>query len=85
MIDLSRRNPDVHLFEGSHVYLGASARHLPTVGVMDMHNLVHWFASNGSILAVLVTAGVAVLLICCLGCSNCPAREKDELFRRHGM
>ncbi|MGD0735130.1 MAG: hypothetical protein ABR976_08285 [Terracidiphilus sp.] len=50
-----------------------------------MHNLVHWLAMNGSMLAVLVTVGVAVLLVCCLGCSNCPAREKDDLFRRREL
>ena len=50
-----------------------------------MHNLVHWFEMNGSVLAVLVTVGVAVLLVCCLGCSNCPAREKDDLFRRRDL
>ena len=50
-----------------------------------MHNLVHWFATNGGIVAVLVTVGVAVLLVCCLGCSNCPPREKDDLFSRHEM
>jgi hypothetical protein len=85
MIDLIHRTTDVSLERALHVYSGASARHLLNVGVMDMHNLIHWLASNGSILAILVTAGVAVLLVCCLGCSNCPAREKDELFRRHGM
>ena len=50
-----------------------------------MHNLIHWFAANTSILAVLVTVGVAVLLVCCLSCSNCPSREKDALFRRHEL
>jgi hypothetical protein len=50
-----------------------------------MQNLLHWFAMNGSVLAVLVTAGVAVLLICCLGCSDCPSREKDDLFRRREL
>jgi hypothetical protein len=49
---------------------------------LNMHGLLHWFAANGSVLAIVVTAGVAVLLVCCLGCSNCPRREKDELFRR---
>jgi len=24
---------------------------------------------------------VAVLLVCCLGCSNCSSRDKDDLFR----
>ena len=48
-----------------------------------MHNLMHWLTTNGNMLAVIMTVGVAILLVCCLGCSNCPAREKDDLFRRH--
>jgi hypothetical protein len=48
-----------------------------------MQSLIHWLTTNGSVLAVLVTVGVAVLLVCCLGCSNCSSREKDDLFRRH--
>jgi hypothetical protein len=50
-----------------------------------MRSLVHWFAMNGTALAVLVTVGVAILLVCCLGCSNCPSRDKDDLFRRHEL
>jgi hypothetical protein len=50
-----------------------------------MHNAIHWFAANGTVIAVLVTVGVAVLLVCCLGCSNCSSRDKDDLFRRHEM
>jgi hypothetical protein len=46
-----------------------------------MHSLVHWFAINGSLLAVLVTVGVAILLVSCVGCTNCPRRGKDALFR----
>jgi hypothetical protein len=26
---------------------------------------------------------VAVLLICCLECTKCDRREKDDLFRHH--
>jgi hypothetical protein len=26
---------------------------------------------------------VALFLICCLECSDCSSREKDDLFRRH--
>ncbi len=48
-----------------------------------MQNLAHWLVVNGSILAVLVTVGVAVLLVCCLECTQCPKRKKDELFNRH--
>lgn len=50
-----------------------------------MNSVVHWFGTNASVLAVLVTVGVAVLVVCCLECSNCSCREKDELFRRHEM
>jgi hypothetical protein len=48
-----------------------------------MHSLVHWFTVYENALAVLVTVGVALLLICCLECSNCSCRDKDDLFRRH--
>ena len=50
-----------------------------------MQSLVHWLASNGTVLALAVTVGVAVLLVCCLGCSNCPSRDKDDLFRRREL
>ncbi|HEY1646778.1 MAG TPA: hypothetical protein VGF96_02255 [Terracidiphilus sp.] len=43
---------------------------------------MHWLGVNGNVLAVLITVGVAVLLACCLGCSNCGCREKDDLFNR---
>ncbi len=46
---------------------------------------MHWFELNASVLAVLVTVGVAVLLICCLECTNCSSREKDDLFQRHEL
>jgi hypothetical protein len=52
---------------------------------ISMNSLVHWFGVNASVLAVLVTVGVAVLLICCLECSNCSSREKDELFHRNEL
>jgi hypothetical protein len=26
---------------------------------------------------------VALLLVCCLQCTHCPCREKDDLFTRH--
>ncbi len=50
-----------------------------------MNSVVHWFGTNASILAVLVTVGVAVLVVCCLECSNCSCHEKDELFRRREL
>jgi hypothetical protein len=49
---------------------------------LNMHGFLHWFAANGIVCAVVVTAGVAVFLVCTLGCSNCPCRDKDDLFRR---
>ncbi len=48
-----------------------------------MHFMAHLFAANANVLAILVTLGVAVLLVCCLECTNCPCREKDDLFKRH--
>lgn len=48
-----------------------------------MTSLFHWFEVNTSVLAVLVTLGVAVLLVCCLECSDCSHRDKDDLFKRH--
>jgi hypothetical protein len=53
------------------------------MGTMNMHNLIQWFAANAGILAVVITAGVAVLLCCCLACSNCGCRQKDEIFKHH--
>jgi hypothetical protein len=50
-----------------------------------MHSLVQWFEMNASVLAVLVTVGVAVLLVCCLGCSQCGCRDKDAFFRRRQL
>ncbi len=49
-----------------------------------MQNVVQWFEANSTILAVLVTVGVAVLLVCCLECTNCSCSDKDDLFRRRG-
>jgi len=46
-----------------------------------MQTLAHWIAVNGSVLAVLVTVGIAVLLVACLECTNCPKNKKDEFFR----
>jgi hypothetical protein len=48
-----------------------------------MHSLLAWFGTNATVLAVLVTVGVAVLIVCCLECSKCGCREKDEIFKRH--
>jgi len=48
-----------------------------------MEHLAHWLAVNGSVFAVLVTVGVGVLLVCCLECTKCDRREKDDLFRHH--
>ena len=48
-----------------------------------MHVLVHWFATSPNLLAMIVTAGVAILLVCCFQCTKCPCREKDDLFHRH--
>ncbi|MGC9223485.1 MAG: hypothetical protein ACP5E2_06140 [Terracidiphilus sp.] len=48
-----------------------------------MQHLAHWLTANETVLAVLVTVGVAVLLVCCLECTKCGCRDKDDLFHRH--
>ena len=50
-----------------------------------MEHVMHWFAVHGSVLAVVVTVGVAVLLVSCLGCSDCPSRDKVDIFNRHEL
>jgi hypothetical protein len=48
-----------------------------------MQTLSQWLTANESVLAVLVTVGVAVLLVCCLECSKCDRHKKDEIFDHH--
>ncbi|MGA8042232.1 MAG: hypothetical protein WCA37_05460 [Terracidiphilus sp.] len=48
-----------------------------------MRVLAHLFALNANVLAFLVTLGIAVLLVCCLECTKCPCRDKDDIFNRH--
>jgi hypothetical protein len=50
-----------------------------------MNSLIHWFMVDGNAISVLVTMGIAVLLVCCLECSDCPSRDQDDLFRRHAI
>lgn len=45
-----------------------------------LSRLSHW---DGLIPAILITAGVALLLGCCLGCSCGPCKDKDDLFHPH--
>lgn len=49
-----------------------------------MTGLIHWLEVNANVLAILVTVGVAVLLVCCVQCANCGGKENDELFKHHG-
>ena len=50
---------------------------------LTMQSLIHWFTTNENAVAVLITLGVAVFLVCCLECTNCSCLEKDDIFRRH--
>jgi hypothetical protein len=48
--------------------------------------IIEWFTTDGNAFALLVTAGVALFLICCMECFNIPSRDNynnDELFRHH--
>ena len=50
-----------------------------------MDSLIHWFTVDGNAISVLVTLGIAVLLVCCLECSECPSRDQDDIFRHHAI
>jgi hypothetical protein len=47
-----------------------------------MHSILHWLTTYANLLAILITIGVAILVVCCLECTDCSSREKDEMFRR---
>ena len=56
------------------------------MGLTSMFSLFHgMIVTSGDILAALVTVGVAILLICCLECTECPRRDKDDIFRHHEL
>ena len=46
-----------------------------------MFSFLHGFAAVENLLAALVTIGIALLLVCCVECSDCSDREDDDLFR----
>jgi hypothetical protein len=49
----------------------------------NFHEIVGRLAHIGDYLpAILVTAAVALLIGCALGCTNSPCKEKDDLFHR---
>jgi len=50
-----------------------------------MNSLIRWFMVYENALAVLVTVGVALFLTCCLECSSCPRRDRDDIFRHHAL
>jgi hypothetical protein len=51
----------------------------------EMNSLIHWFATYDNAIAVVVTIGVALLLVCCLECSTSPSSDNDDLFKRHAL
>jgi hypothetical protein len=59
-----------------------SAENPGRVGFTEMHMMPHTLYTIGTIFAALITIGVGILIFCCLTCSNCGCKEKDELFRR---
>jgi hypothetical protein len=52
---------------------------------MTMDSLIQWFTVYENAVAVLVTVGVALLLVCCLESMTSPPRDKDEIFNRHAL
>jgi hypothetical protein len=50
-----------------------------------MQNLIQWSSAFENALAVVVAVGVALFLACCLECTDCPSRDKDDIFRHRAM
>ncbi len=50
-----------------------------------MHTLIHWLVTYENIIAIMVTLAVALVVVCCLECSECPSREKDDVFKHHSL
>jgi hypothetical protein len=48
-----------------------------------MDSLIYWFRDYENAVALLVTLGVALLVICCLESMTSPPRDKDDIFNRH--
>lgn len=50
-----------------------------------MHSVVNWFSTGATIIALVITAAVAIFLVCCMECTKCPKKDKDEIFTRHEL
>lgn len=49
----------------------------------NLEFISEWFLRHGGVaLAVVATAGIALVLGCALGCACSPRKEKDRLFHR---
>lgn len=50
---------------------------------LNMHDLLAHLSRLSSYLpAILITLGVAALVVCAVGCNCAPCKEKDDLFHR---
>ena len=50
-----------------------------------MQGLMQWLTSYASLVAIVVTIGVAILLVCCMECTKCGGKDKDDIFKHHEM
>jgi hypothetical protein len=50
-----------------------------------MHGVAQWFATGATIIALLITAAVAIFIVCCLECTKCPRKDEDNIFSRHEL
>ncbi len=50
-----------------------------------MRTLIHMLSSESLLLAGIITLAVGVLLFCCVGCTRCPGKEEDDLFRHRSI
>ncbi|MGA3009367.1 MAG: hypothetical protein ABSD72_03825 [Terracidiphilus sp.] len=50
-----------------------------------MQSLIHWLIAYENIIAIIVTVAIALVVVCCLKCSECPSRDEDDVFRHHSL
>ncbi|MGA2834591.1 MAG: hypothetical protein ABSE55_16100 [Terracidiphilus sp.] len=50
-----------------------------------MHTLIHWLVNYENAIAIIVTVAIALVVVCCLECSECPSRDEDDVFRHHSL
>jgi len=50
-----------------------------------MYGMAQWFTTGATLIALVITVAVGIFLVCCIECTKCPKKEKDDIFNRHEL